>query len=277
VAVVVETLDGGVGDGAGHAVGVAVGSRMIDFHDPVLDALLSVSDVEHGAMHCAVAPPASRGGPLPGGVAITVLYPTSQDLCVGCTVEPTLHRAACKRQLSAVLRPGPDSSLAAPALPDSNAPPFRSFDEPSRIPKSDVGARPGERQGCHERRGDTVDDFAFLSRVAANGHGTHGSATMRSSATRSPRRFRTTSTISTVGSTFRGDFRVPSRHETANGRRTRARRASSFQRLCRPPSTTAGIQGFCASSRCARTTSSIRRSTATLIACGESTDRAWWS
>jgi molybdopterin-dependent oxidoreductase alpha subunit len=72
-------------------------------------------------------------------------------------------------------------------------------------------------------------------------------------------------------------FRVQSQHVTERGRRTQARRTSSSQRLCRPFSTTAGIQGFCASSRCARTTSSIRRSTATPIACGESTDRAWWS
>lgn len=47
VAVVVEALDRGVLDGAVHALDLAVGPRMIDLCEPVLDAVLSASHVEH--------------------------------------------------------------------------------------------------------------------------------------------------------------------------------------------------------------------------------------
>lgn len=46
VAVVVEALDGGVLDGAVHPLHLSVGPRMIDFGEPVLDAVLVANPVE---------------------------------------------------------------------------------------------------------------------------------------------------------------------------------------------------------------------------------------
>ena len=47
VAVVVETLDGGVLDGAVHPFDLSVRPRMIDLGEPVLDAVLTASHIEH--------------------------------------------------------------------------------------------------------------------------------------------------------------------------------------------------------------------------------------
>lgn len=47
VAVVVESLDGRVLDGAIHSLDVAVGPRMVDAGEAVLDAMLGAAQVEH--------------------------------------------------------------------------------------------------------------------------------------------------------------------------------------------------------------------------------------
>ena len=47
VAVVVEALDGGIFDGAVHALHLSVRPRMVDLGEPVLDAVLVASHVEH--------------------------------------------------------------------------------------------------------------------------------------------------------------------------------------------------------------------------------------